>query len=98
MNAPRFALACLIATSLAACDSIPTAPAADQAGPSFDGGLVLGSGNAATAQTRDVSETGEDASANSGAAGVTLGSGSNSVFITPNTTADRGGVISGSGN
>lgn len=98
MNASRFALVCLVATALAACDGIPTAPIAYQAGASFDGGLVLGAGNAATAQAVDVSETAEDASANSGAAGVTLGSGSNSGFTAPITTADHGGVIFGSGN
>lgn len=98
MNAPRFALACLIATGLAACDSIPTAPTPDQAGASFDGGLVLGSGNAATAGVRDVREAAEDAPSDFGTGGVTLGSGSNPGFTTTTTTADRGGVIFGSGN
>lgn len=98
MNASRLAVACLVATGLAACDSIPTAPAADGTAAALTGGLVLDSGNASIAQVHDMGlGVAEDASINSGTGGVIFGSGNSSAF-TAAPSADRGGVIFGSGH
>lgn len=98
MNASRLAVAYLVATGLAAYDSIPTSPAADETAAALAGRLVPGSGNASIAQTHDVGlRAAEDASINSGDGGVIFGSGNSSAF-TATPSPDRGGVIFGSGH
>lgn len=74
INLRSAALAMAVAVLLSACGGSPTSSrSVDPAGPSYDGGYIIGSGNRTT--PTDSTETGSQNSSQESGQGYTIGAG-----------------------